>query len=41
LVAAVRENRPLAIDGPEARKAVALVSALYASAAAGRPVKVG
>lgn len=40
LVAAVREGRPLAVDGREARKAVALVNALYASAASGGPVRV-
>lgn len=37
---AVREGRPPCIDGWEARKAVALVEALYASAAQGRPVKL-
>lgn len=41
LVAAVREDRPLAIDGPAARNAVALINALYASAASGRPETVG
>jgi UDP-N-acetyl-2-amino-2-deoxyglucuronate dehydrogenase len=40
LVAAVRENRPPAIDGREGRKAVALVHAIYESARSGRPVKV-
>lgn len=40
LVAAVRENRPPAIDGREGRKAVALVHAIYESAKTGRPVKV-
>ena len=40
LIDAVRENRPLAIDGREGRKAVALVNALYASAESGRPVRV-
>lgn len=35
LVDALREDRPLAIDGREARKAVAIVRALYASAARG------
>ena len=37
---ALRENRPLAIDGREARKAVALIRALYDSAARGLPVKL-
>ena len=41
LVAALRERKPLAVDGREARKAVALVNAIYASAAAGAPVRVG
>jgi predicted dehydrogenase len=40
LLAALRENRPLAVEGREARKAVALVHALYRSAATGAPVKV-
>lgn len=38
LIDALRENRPLAIDGREGRKAVALVNALYASAESGAPV---
>lgn len=38
LVAHLRDGAPLAIDGAEARKAVALVCALYASAECGRPV---
>ena len=38
LVAAVRENRPPAIDGREGRKAVALVHAIYESAKTGKPV---
>lgn len=38
-VAAVRTGSPLAVDGPEARKAVALILALYASAKSGRPVQ--
>ncbi len=41
LVAALREGKPLAVDGREARKAVALVNAIYASAASGQPVRVG
>lgn len=40
LVAAVREDRPLAIAGSDARNAVALINALYASAASGRPESV-
>ncbi len=40
LIDAVRGGRPLAIDGHEARKAVALIRALYASAAAGAPVRL-
>jgi UDP-N-acetyl-2-amino-2-deoxyglucuronate dehydrogenase len=40
LIDAVRENRPVAIDGHEARKAVALIRALYASADRGVPVKL-
>jgi len=31
----VRERAPLAVDGPEARKAVAIIGAIYESAAAG------
>lgn len=38
LVAHLREGTPLAINGAEARKAVALVCALYASTECGRPV---
>ncbi len=40
LIDAVRENRPVAIDGHEARKAVALIRGLYASAERGAPVKL-
>ena len=40
LIDALREGRPLAIDGREGRKAVALVNALYASAASGTPVRL-
>ena len=40
LIDAVRENRPVAIDGHEARKAVALIRALYASAEQGVPVRL-
>lgn len=40
LIDAVRGNRPVAIDGHEARKAVALIRALYASADCGAPVKL-
>lgn len=40
LIDAVRENRPVAIDGHEARKAVALIRGLYASAERGVPVKL-
>lgn len=36
----LRTGTPLLIDGPEARKAVALVCALYTSAARGIPVKL-
>ena len=41
LIDAVREDRPVAIDGHEARKAVALIQALYTSAERGTPVKLG
>ena len=40
LIDAVREHRPPAIDGREARKAVALVCGIYESAARGAPVKL-
>jgi UDP-N-acetyl-2-amino-2-deoxyglucuronate dehydrogenase len=40
LVDALREGRAPALDGREGRKAVALVRALYASAASGLPVKL-
>lgn len=40
LVGAVRQGRPLTIEGPEARKAVALICALYQSGETGRPVRV-
>jgi UDP-N-acetyl-2-amino-2-deoxyglucuronate dehydrogenase len=35
----IREKRPFFIEGAEARKAVALVRAIYDSAAAGKPVR--
>ena len=41
LARAIREGRPPKIEGAEARKAVALVRALYASAASNRPVRLG
>jgi predicted dehydrogenase len=41
LVDAVRENRKPAVEGREARNAVALIRALYESAESGKPVKVG
>lgn len=40
LVAAVREHRAPAVDGPEGRKAVALVHAIYESAKTGRAMKL-
>ena len=40
LIEGLRENRPLALEGSEGRKAVALVNALYASAESGKPVPV-
>ena len=40
LVEAVRDGRPLTIEGPEARKAVALITALYESGDTGQPVPV-
>ena len=36
----IREQRPFFIEGREARKAVALVRAIYDSAASGKPVKL-
>jgi UDP-N-acetyl-2-amino-2-deoxyglucuronate dehydrogenase len=36
----IRERRPFFIEGREARKAVALVRAIYDSAASGKPVKL-
>ena len=41
LIDSLRESRPLAINGHEARKAVALICALYASAQQAAPVKLG
>jgi predicted dehydrogenase len=35
----IHERRPFFIEGREARKAVALVRAIYDSAASGRPVR--
>ena len=35
----IREQRPFFIEGAEARKAVALVRAIYDSAASGQPVR--
>ncbi len=40
LVEAIRDNRPPAIGAREGRKAVALVHAIYASAASGQPARV-
>ena len=40
LAGALREKRPLAIEGREGRKAVAFVTALYESARLGRPVQL-
>jgi predicted dehydrogenase len=40
LVEAIRDNRPPAISAREGRKAVALVHAIYASAASGQPARV-
>jgi predicted dehydrogenase len=40
LVEAIRDNRAPAIGGSEGRKAVALVHAIYASAASGKPARV-
>jgi UDP-N-acetyl-2-amino-2-deoxyglucuronate dehydrogenase len=40
LIDSLRDNRPVAVDGHEARKAVALIRALYASAERGVPVKL-
>lgn len=41
LVDAIRDNRPLAIDGKAARNAVAIIRGVYDSAACGRPVQIG
>jgi UDP-N-acetyl-2-amino-2-deoxyglucuronate dehydrogenase len=38
LIDALRENRPLAVDGRGARHAIAVIRAIYDSAASGRPV---
>ncbi len=40
LVAAIRNGDSLKVDGPEARKAVALILALYRSAQSGQPVRL-
>ncbi len=40
LIAAVREGRPPAVDGPEAIKALAIVLAMYRSSREGQPVAV-
>ena len=40
LCGAIRENRPPAIAGRDARNAVALINAVYESAKSGRPVEV-
>jgi predicted dehydrogenase len=40
LVAAIRNGDSLMVDGPEARKAVALILALYRSAQSGQPVRL-
>ncbi|MCF3650509.1 Gfo/Idh/MocA family protein [Synoicihabitans lomoniglobus] len=41
LVAAIREDRPLTISGPESRRSVALITALYESGNTGQPVRIG
>lgn len=40
LVDAIHAGRPLAVEGRDARNAVAIIRAVYDSAAAGRPVSV-
>lgn len=40
LIDGLRTGRPLAIDGKEARRAVALIRAIYDSAEAGKPVRL-
>ena len=40
LVDAINAGAPLEVDGPEARKAVALILALYESAQKGAPIKI-
>jgi UDP-N-acetyl-2-amino-2-deoxyglucuronate dehydrogenase len=40
LIDSLAEGRPIAVDGREARKAVALIRGLYASAESGAPVKL-
>jgi len=39
-VTALRDNRPLAVEGRDGRRAVALVNAIYESAERGRPVRL-
>jgi predicted dehydrogenase len=39
-VQAIRQKRPPAVDGREGRKAVALIQAIYQSAATGRTVEL-
>jgi predicted dehydrogenase len=41
VVTALRENRPLRVDGREGRRAVALIEAIYHSGRTGQPVAVG
>ncbi len=40
MVRAIKENRPPAVDGHEARKAIEIITAIYRSARAGVPVKL-
>jgi predicted dehydrogenase len=39
-VSAIRENRPLVVDGREGRRSLALITAIYESARMGREVIV-
>ena len=40
VVSAVRKGTPLRVDGPEGRRTVALLEAIYISAREGRPLKI-
>lgn len=41
VIEAIRKKRPPLVDGPESRRSVEIITAIYKSAKTGRPVKLG